>query len=210
MIFKNRSDAGLQLAKKLSGLNLTDAVVVGLTRGGVEVATEIERALDCPLEALVIKKIVSPTDNELGIGAVAPDSVFYVDWKLAGLTGADESFVKPQINRLGVEIKKLQQYYLKVRTKPQLFHKSVILVDDGVATGGSIRASIKWLNAKSVKKIIVALPVAPTDFIESIKSSVTEVIVLQTAENFRSVGDFYKDFAQVTEERVLQLLKNHK
>ncbi|MFC1646889.1 phosphoribosyltransferase [Patescibacteria group bacterium] len=207
-MYKNRKDAGLLLAKKLAAYSGKNAVVVGLSRGGVVVAESISVSLKIPLDVLVVKKIPSPINPELGIGALAPDSVSYVDWKLAGKLGTDEAYVNMQIETLTSELKKVQQRYIKVQKKQKLKGKEIIITDDGVATGSTLRAAIKWVNAKSAKKIILALPVAPPEFVEGIKSSIDEIVVLETPGDLGAVGQYYKDFAQVTDEEVIEILKN--
>lgn len=164
MVFNDRKHAGNLLAEKLTSYRGTQALIVGLARGGVVVAHAIARALLLPLEVLKVKKISSPDNPEFAISAVVPDGQFL---------------------RVG--------------------GKTIILVDDGAATGTTMEAAITWCKARNAHKIIVALPVAHPDVAKKINSEVDACIVLETPSSFHAVGEFYRDFSQVTDGEVVQL-----
>lgn len=195
MIFKDRHQAGVLLAEKLSSYRGTASSILGLARGGVAVAKTLADDLNLPLDVLVVKKIGAPGQEELALGALAPDGVSYGD------------FDKSHIRRLAGQIKQKTLLYRKGR-KPYAFReKTVILVDDGAATGATIEAAIRWVFKKHAKKIVVALPVAPKELIPKIIPEVDSFVVLETPEEFTAVGQFYKDFGQISDEEVVELLK---
>ena len=206
MVFEDRNEAGHILAEKLGSIDNPNCVVVGLARGGVVVGAAIAGELKIPLDVLVIKKISSPQSQELGIGALAPDGVYFVDWKLAAMLGADEAYVNSKIKQLSEEMRQTVKYYRKFVKPVKLNGKTVILTDDGVATGATIKAAVRWLKTKSVSRIIPAIPVAPAGFAASIRSCVTGVIILQEQQNLIAVGDYYRQFGQVSEGHVIELL----
>lgn len=206
-MFKNRSQAGELLAKKLVEYKPLSPTVIGLTRGGVAVASEIAKNLAAPFGALVVKKISSPLDKELAIGAIAEDGITFIDWKLAGRSGADEAYIIAQTELFKTEIKKIEQRYHASDKYKKLTGKTVILTDDGVATGATIRAAIAWVHAKDAKSLILAVPVAPKNFLNQIKNDADNIVVLETPDDFQAVGQFYKEFPQMTDEEVISLLQ---
>ncbi|KKW32068.1 MAG: Phosphoribosyl transferase [Candidatus Uhrbacteria bacterium GW2011_GWA2_53_10] len=195
MVFTDRTQAGNLLAEKLSSYHGSLAVVVGLARGGVVTARAVADALKLPLDVLVVKKIGAPGQEELAIGALAPDGVSYGD------------FVKSQITILNNQIKQKTLLYRKGRKPYRFREKTVILVDDGAATGATIEAAIRWVRKKHAKKIVVALPVVPKELMPKIAPEVDELVVLETPDDFRAVGQFYNDFRQIGDKEVIELLK---
>lgn len=206
-MFTTRAYAGTILAKKLAHYKGLPALVIGLPRGGVVVASAVSHALALPLDALVVKKIPSPSQAELGIGALAPDDVFFIDWKLAHRVAADEDYIKSQIRQLADQIKRKLLLYRKGKKPLFVREKTVIIVDDGAATGATLEAAIKWLLKKKAKKIVVGLPVAPPEIVAKIKPEVHELVVVETPRDFSAVGQFYKEFPQVEDGEVIALLK---
>ncbi|OGG28797.1 hypothetical protein A2973_02015 [Candidatus Gottesmanbacteria bacterium RIFCSPLOWO2_01_FULL_49_10] len=207
MLFTDRTRAGVLLAEKLSSYRGTGAVVFGLARGGVVVARAGAQILDLPLDVLVVKKISAPRDPELAIGALAPDRVSYINWRLALRLGADEDFIKSQIRQLGDQIRQKTIRYRKGRKPYMLEDKTIVLVDDGVATGATLEAAIGWFRKKRAKRIVVAVPVAPPDIFPKITPEVDELVVLETPSDFSAVGQFYDKFPQVEDNEVVQLLR---
>lgn len=195
MVLKDRSQAGVFLAEKLSSYRGTASSILGLARGGVAVAKTLAGDLNLPLDVLVVKKIGAPGQEELAIGALAPDGVSYGD------------FDKSQIAILNGKIKQKTLLYRKGRKSYDFRGKTVIIVDDGAATGATMKVAIQWLRKKNAKKIVVALPVAPKELLLKIAPEVDELIVLETPDEFSAVGQFYKDFGQVSDEKVVELLK---
>ena len=206
MVLNDRHQAGVQLGQKLSSYRGTASSILGLARGGVAVARTLADELQIPLDVLVVKKIGVPGQEELALGALAPDRVCSIDWRFAQRLGVDEDFVKSQIAILNDQIKQKTLLYRKGRKPYRFREKTVILVDDGAATGATMEVAIKWLRKKHAKKIVVALPVVPKELLPKIVPEVDSLVVLETPEEFRSVGQFYKDFRQITDEEVVSLL----
>lgn len=206
-MFTDRVGAGSLLTRKLFPYRDSGGIVFGLPRGGVVVAVEIARNLNLPLEVLVVKKIGAPGNSELAIGAVAPDGVSFVDQEFASMVGADEQFIRTQISELNDQIKKRMLLYQKAGEKRSVKGKTAIVVDDGAATGATVAAAVAWLRKKKAGKIIIALPVAPFEFVEKMKGKVDDLVVSSASEDFSSVGQFYEYFPQVTDEEVIELLK---
>ncbi len=210
VIFTDRIQAGNLLAQKLSSYRGKNAVVLGLARGGVVTARSLADTLDLPLDVLVVKKIGAPGEAELAIGALSPDGVSFIDWRFAQALGVDEDYVKEAISRQSSAIREKTLLYRKGKKPYKFGEKSVILVDDGAATGATLEAAITWLRKKHAKKIVVALPVAPKELLPKIAPEADELIVLETPENFGAVGQFYEKFKQVTDEEVVRLLQSDK
>lgn len=205
-MFTDREEAGKRLAEKLVACRGKQAIVVGLARGGVVVAREVAAALSLPVDVLVVKKISSPEDTELALGALAPDGISVIDWKLAHRLGTDEVYLNARIAALSDQIR--QKILLYRRRKPLVVNgKDVILVDDGAATGATMEAAIKWAKNKQAKRIITALPVAPKDTVFKIQPEVDELVILDIPSDFTSVGQFYQTFPQVEDAEVVQLLR---
>lgn len=207
MFFTDRYHAGLLLSEKLTHYLGNDIVVIGLARGGVVVASAVASKLKAPLDVLVVKKIGAPGNPELAIGAVAPDGVGFIDWKRAGRLGVDEKYIKRVIRDKREVIREKTLLYRKKRKSYKLQSKTVILVDDGVATGSTLEAAIKWVRTKHAGKIIVAIPVAPKDLLPKIAPEANELISLETPDAFDAVGQFYKNFEQVEDGEVVELLR---
>lgn len=207
MVFKDRQQAGVRLSEKLSSYRGTGAIIVGLARGGVAVAKTLADHLNLPFDVLVVKKIGAPGQEELAIGALAPDGVSHVDRRFAQRLGVDERYIKEAISRQSSVVREKTKLYRK-RRKPYRFkEKTVILVDDGAATGATMEVAIKWLRKKHAKRIVVAVPIAPKELMPKIAPEVDELIVLETPDDFSAVGQFYKDFRQISDEEVVELLK---
>mgnify|MGYP001613979183 CR=1 FL=1 len=205
MLFRNRIEAGKKLAEKLANYkNKKNVIVLGIPRGGVEVAFSVAKALKAPLSVVVTKKIGHPFNPELAIGAVSPDNyTIDEDYK------DKESYAKKTIKELNAEIKKRYKLYTKGKL-PQLKNKIAIVVDDGLATGYTMLAAIKYVKSKSPKKIIVAVPVAAHDSYERVKAVSNEVICLHVPVFFNAVGSFYQEFEQLNDEEVKHYLEEGK
>ena len=202
MLFRNRIQAGKQLAKKLSTYrNKKDVIILGIPRGGVEVAFAVAKSLHAELSIAVTKKIGHPFNPELAIGAVSPDNyILDEDYK------DREGYAKKAIKELNAEIKKRYKLYTEGKL-PQLKNKIAIVVDDGLATGHTMLAAIKYIKSKNPKKIIVAIPVAAQDSYEKVKAISDEVICLHVPIFFSAVGSFYQEFEQLEDKEVKQYLE---
>ena len=180
MIFRDRQQAGKLLAAKLASRPWKNAIVIGLARGGVQVAAQVSRQLSLPLDVLVVKKIPSPPNPELALGALAPEGVFVVDWRLTQRLGADEDYIKRQIARLGEEIKQKNLFFRRGKKPLAVKGRIVVLVDDGLATCATVEAAIKWCKKKGAAKIMLALPVIPAEGVARLRPEVTELVALDT------------------------------
>ena len=207
MVFANRIEAGERLSEKLTPYKGTSAIVIGLARGGVVVASTIAKKLTLPLDVASIKKVSPSYDPELALGAVAPDAVTFRDYKLAQRLGIDDQYLQEEILNKSEQVKQKMQLYRKGKGPFSVEGKIVIVVDDGVATGATMEAAVKWLRKKKAKKIVAAIPVATPAVMSALKPEVDELVVLETPHDFSSVGEFYTDFAPVEDTDVIQLLK---
>jgi putative phosphoribosyl transferase len=205
LMFKNRIDAGLQIATKLKGVKVD--VVVGLVRGGVVIAQQISIQLQIPLYALIVKKIPSENEPELGLGAITLDGINFINRKIRQVTHTPRAYLDNQIKVLTQEISQILTKYSEAQPNIIWENSSVILTDDGVATGSSIRVAIEWLRLKGVKRIIIAMPVAPNEFVKEMKPLADEIIVIEFLGDNRAVGNCYTDFSAVKHEKVIELLK---
>ncbi len=206
--FADRRAAGRALARVLAQKRLVSPVVLALPRGGVPVAAEIASALEAPLDIVIVRKIGVPSQPELAAAAVVdggdPEIVTNDDViELAGVTPADlDTGVKRELE----EIERRRGAYLQGRARVPLEGRTVILVDDGIATGASVRAALKALRRKRPKALILAVPVAPAEAIEALEKEVDEIVCLWTPEPFFAIGIHYVDFHQVSDDEVVELL----
>jgi len=207
MIFEDRQEAGRLLAEKLSFLKgEKDLLVLAIPRGGVVVGHQVAQALDAPLDVYITRKIGAPYNPELAIGAVASDGTVLLDRSLASRVGASENYIAEQTERERREIERRLAKYRGHRPPPELKGKRVILVDDGIATGATMEATINALRKSGLKELILAIPVAPKDTIERLRGKVDRLVCLHAPEIFWAVGSFYLRFDQTSDEEVISLL----
>ncbi len=211
MLFKNRREAGKLLAKKLSSARYEgrESVVIGLLRGGIPVAYEIASALGAPLDVALVRKIGAPNQEELAIGAMVdgPNPKVYLNESLISHIYIPDGYLK-KIERIKLkEIREREKIYRHEGKKIEVFGKTVIVADDGIATGASVRVVIESLKEEKPARIIIAVPVIAADTLKELKKTVDDVIVLSSPEEFYAVGAFYEDFRQTTDEEVIELLK---
>ena len=203
--FRDRAEAGSLLAPELSDFaHRPDVVVLGLPRGGVPVASEIARALDVALDVLIVRKLGVPGQEELAVGAVAGGGIRVLNDAEAGLVSAKE--LERTTRRVRHEVERQETLYRKGRTVRRLSGKTVIVVDDGAATGATIRAAIAAVRAQHPARLVVALPVAPPETCASLATGVDNLICLMAPQLFFSVGQWYEDFSQCTDDEVCALL----
>lgn len=211
MIFPNRFEAGKQLADKLlETLDLTSnssLVVLAIPRGGVVIGSQLASTLKCPLEVIVTKKIGAPGNPELAIGAVGPVGEPVIDENLAARVGADEAYLQSKIANLKSEIAKRIKEYHGDKPAINLKDKLVIITDDGVATGATMKAAIEIVRQENPQKIMVAVPVIAKDALKEIEGLADEVVYLEAPDLFFAVGQFYQEFDQISDEEVKKLLK---
>lgn len=207
MIFRNRSDAGKRLADRLQEYaNHQNGVVTGLLRGGVPVAFEIAKELHLPLDVLLVRKLGAPGQPELAMGAVAPGGIRVLDQQLIQRLGLTQEQLVERITAEEAELCRREQIFQDVRPQIHLQGKTVLVVDDGIATGASMMAAIQVLRAAGAKKILVAAPVAPFQALRDLSTLADQVIILKVTEHFPAVGFFYRDFQQISDEAVRDYL----
>lgn len=204
-MFADRKDAGVRLAKQLGDLAGEDVVVLGIPRGGVEVAAEVAAALGAELDVVIPKKIGAPGNPELGLGAVAED-VEVLDERLIRTLRVSERYLRAEIEAEQEEVRRRAAAYRQGRPAADLSGRVAVIVDDGVATGGTAAAALKWARAHGAERVILAVPVAPVDAARRLGSEADEVRTLGTPEPFFAVGQWYIDFPQVSDDQVVALL----
>lgn len=207
-MFSDRGEAGAQLAKRLRQYkDAKEVLVLALPRGGVVTGYEIARALSISLDVLIVRKMGFPGEPELAIGAVSETGRVVLNEHIISEYGVSEEYIKEEISRQKEEISRRVRVYRGGREIKELENKIIILVDDGVATGATIKAAIETLKKEKIKKLVVALPVAPPETAGELKKMADEFICLETPLNFMAIGAHYQDFAQVSDEEVVALLK---
>ena len=211
MIFLNRFEAGKKLADKLlDNLDLSfnsSLIVLAIPRGGLIIGSQLSLKLKCPLDVIVTKKIGAPGNPELAIGALGLIGEPVINESLAIKVNADEKYLKSQISNLKSEVVKKAKNYRGNKSIPDLKNKVVVITDDGVATGATIKAAIEIVRQDNPQKIIVAVPVIARDALKEIECLADKVIYLEAPELFFAVGQFYQDFEQINDEQVKELLK---
>ena len=208
MIFKDRADAGRQLAGKLASYKDTGAQVLALPRGGVPVAFEIARALRAPLDVFVVRKLGVPGHVELAMGAIASGGVRVLNEDTLAELSIDEATLHAVTQGELAELQRRENVYRGGSPAPQVSERTVILIDDGLATGASMYAAVLALRALSPSKIVVAVPVAPTDTCANIARYVDEMVCAATPDPFGGVGAWYGDFRQVSDDEVRDMLRS--
>ena len=205
-LFQDRPDAGRQLAERLLHLRETHPIVLALPRGGVPVGYEIARALGAPLDVFLVRKIGAPSQRELGIGAVAQGGVQIVNEAAVAMLGVTPEQIQRIAAEETAELERRLQRFRRDRPLPELRGRTVILVDDGLATGVSAAAAIRALQRFQPAQIILAVPVCAPETAEALRAEVDELICVQAPANFLAVGYWYRNFDQTTDEEVVELL----
>jgi len=209
MPFKNRSDAGRKLAKALVGYKEQRPIILALPRGGVPVAAEVASVLDAPLDLILVRKIGAPFQPELAMGAVvdggAPIIVRNED--VIKFAGVDESEFKAICERELTEILRRRQLYVGDRLRAEISGRIAIVVDDGVATGATTRAALRATRMRNPKRLVLAVPVAPTDAVTDLRSEADDVVCLESYGFFGAIGAYYADFSQVSDDEVIDILE---
>ena len=207
-MFQDRVDAGKQLADALSKYKGKDTVVLALPRGGIVLGAQIAKQINAPLGLVLVRKIGYPSWPEYAIGAVVEgEKPLYNKQEVAAIDKHWLKRAEEEANRL---LQKRRELYYGEVKPPQVKGKTVIVVDDGVATGFTMEASLQGLKNKGAKRLVAAVPVAPSESVEKLKKIADEVIVLDNPENFLgAVGSHYREFQQVDDKEVVDLLKTH-
>jgi len=205
--FANRTDAGRRLATELQEYaNRPDVIVLALPRGGVPIGYEVANALGVPLDVFVVRKIGLPWQEELAMGAVASGGVRVFDRNLIRVAHVSDADVERIADAEERELERRERMYRGDRPFPDLNAKTVILVDDGLATGASMRAAVAALREEKPARIVVAVPVAAPETCDAFRSIADEIVCAETPEPFQAVGQWYDDFSQTTDEDVKALL----
>jgi putative phosphoribosyl transferase len=208
MRFADRRDAGRRLAEALAFLKgRPDLLILAVPRGGVVVGFEVARALQAPLDVIIARKIGAPDNPELAIGAVAPDGTAALDEELVAALGVPQHYISRATEQARLEIERRLKSYRGDRPAPDPAGKTVVLVDDGVATGATTLAAVRYLRRQQPRELILAVPVGPPDTIRMLGREVDRTVVLDTPEPFWAVGAFYDSFDQTTDQEVIDLLK---
>lgn len=211
-LFYDRRDAGRQLAQALAarGYAGDGLLVLGIPRGGVVVASEVARALDGPLDVVMARKLRAPYQPELAIGAVVSgDHLTLIDETLARATGAPREYLEEEVRHQRAEIERRLRAYRGDRPPPDVRGRTVIVVDDGIATGYTFRAALEGLRRQHPARLVAAVPVAPAESLTSLRQFADDVVCLATPEPFLAVGVWYEDFSQTTDEEVIALLQEN-
>lgn len=209
-MFSNREDAGEKLSKALSKFKGQDVIILGIPRGGVIVAAQIAKELKAALSVIIPRKLRAPQNPELAIGAVAQKDKVILNEELVKSLKVPDEYIKAEVRYQLGEIERRRKLYLGKRKLPDFKEKTVIIVDDGLATGYTAWAAVEAVKAKGPKEVILAVPVAPPDTARWLNQQVNELICLSTPEPFFAVGQFYQEFSQVTDDEVMQKLKEVK
>ncbi len=205
--FKDRKEAGQILANKLSNYAGQNVIVLGLPRGGVPVAFEVAQALKAPLDVYVVRKLGVPGHEELAMGAIASGNVRVLNKPVIEDLRISDEAIEAETRKEQEELKRRELLYRGDRPPLDVSNRTVLLVDDGIATGSTIKAGIAALKKQNAGRIVVAVPVAPASTIEELKAEVDEVVCVSKPEMFFAISVWYDEFPQTSDEEVRELLK---
>jgi putative phosphoribosyl transferase len=207
-LFRDRADAGRILARQVArSVSGSDLLVLALPRGGVPVGFELARTIHADLDVFVVRKLGMPGHEELAIGAIATGGVRVLNEDLIRQLGLSAELIDPIAQREQQELERREALYRKGRAPAPVANRTVILVDDGLATGATMRAAVKALRVERAARIVVAVPVAPPETCEELRDEADEVICAETPEPFAAIGLWYENFTQTTDEKVRSLLE---
>jgi putative phosphoribosyl transferase len=207
-VFADRTQAGRLLAQKVLALKVVDPIVLALPRGGVPVAAEVANALHAPLDLLLVRKIGAPAHRELAVAAVAegPHAQVVIDHETLRMTGATKAYVDREAKAELREIVRRRTAYLHDRAALPVEGKTAIVVDDGIATGTTVRAALQALRRRNPARLVLAIPVASPDIVAALRVEVDDLVCLSQPSYFHAVGAHYADFHQVSDEEVIRIL----
>jgi putative phosphoribosyl transferase len=208
MPFEDRSDAGRKLAKALVQYKDREPVILALPRGGVPVAAEVAAALKAPLDLILVRKVGVPFQPELAMGAVVDGGTPLIvrNEDVIGIAGIDEFAFKAVCDAELAEVERRRRRYIGNRERVEVSGRTAIVIDDGVATGATTRAALRATRMRNPKRLVLAVPVAPTDTIAALRSEVDDVVCLEDHEFFGAIGAYYANFTQVSDEEVIEIL----
>jgi putative phosphoribosyl transferase len=205
-LFRDRRDAGARLAELLEHLRAEEPVVLGLPRGGVPVAFEVASRLGAPLDVIVVRKLGVPFQPELGMGAVGEDGAIVVNHDVVQLARVRDDELARIEARERAEVERRAASFRGSRPRVDVTGRTAILVDDGIATGGSARAALQVARAQGARRSVLGVPVGPPDTIAAMRAEADEVVCVETPYGFMAVGQAYANFSQTTDEEVIELL----
>jgi len=206
MVFLNRREAGEKLSQVLEKYKSDDLVVIGIPRGGVVVAAQVAKALQTSLDVIIPRKIGAPHNPEVAIGAVTQDGTVIKDEAVVQILGISDAQIRDLASHVEQEISRRVSTYRGGRSGVEMRNKTVILVDDGIATGYTIKAALQSVRRSEANRLVLAVPVAPAEILMELNKLVDDFVCLHRPELFYAVGQFYRDFDQTTDEEVIQLL----
>ena len=209
MLFRDRSHAGRKLGKALVGYKAQQPVVLALPRGGVSVAGKVCAALNAPLDLILVRKIGVPFQPELAMGAVVDGStpIIVRNEEVIRLADIDESTFKVVCDDELAEIERQRQRYLGTQARLEIGGCTAIVIDDGIATGATMRAALRVTRIRNPKKLVLAVPVAPTSTLGELRGEADDIVCLKDDEFLGAIGAYYRDFSQVSDEEVIEILK---
>lgn len=206
MIYEDRAEAGRRLASRVQSEGLINPRVIALPRGGVPVGLEIAKSLNVPFDVLIVRKIGAPQNPEFGIGAITEEKYFWIDSRSQAALGLSDKVIRSLAINEQSEVNRRIQYFRKGRSLPSVQGQSILLVDDGLATGVTAKVASHYLKLKGAKEVILAVPVAPQESLKELKEDFDKIICLETPDPFYSVGVWYQDFRQLDDEEVRSML----
>lgn len=210
LLFKDRKEAGRKLGEALKSMQIQDGVVIAIPRGGVVVGAQVAQLLDIPLDITIPKKVGAPQNPEVAVGAVTEDGTVIYNENLLQRLGLSEKDLAPSVQRIISEIKRRMLTYRGTSQRPDVSHRHVILVDDGIATGSTVVAALRSIKKAGCKAITLAIPVAPPDTAARLEKEVDHLVCLISEEPFYAVGQFYENFEQVRDDEVIAIIKAYK
>ena len=208
MIFQNRIDAANQLAKNLEWVKNDDPLILAIPRGGIVVGDVISSLLNAKLDVIISRKIGAPHNPELAIGAIMHDVSYFPNENITRMLNVPQKYIDSEISS---QTKEIERRLMKFRGTKEyhLEGRTIVLVDDGIATGATMFVVIQWIKKQKPKQLIVAIPVGPKETIDKLNKLVDKVVVLQSPIYFNAVGEFYHEFEQLEDSQVLEIMKKH-
>jgi putative phosphoribosyl transferase len=209
LLFRDREDAARQLAKQLLKFELRQPLVLAIPRGGVATGAELANALHAELDIVLARKLRSPFNPELAFGAIGENGEVYLDPVIERIAEVTDEYLEQERTRQIHEIEQRKQLYRKAKAAAEIAERSVILTDDGIATGSTMFAAIAVVRRQNPFELIVAVPVAPADRVEKMRTLCDRFVCLSAPSDFSAVGEFYESFEQVEDDQVLAMLRKY-